>query len=298
MPEREFIRPGVARVTTDRYGRWYEWGGEKYWSVTTILKTRHKYALEWWFKQTTALAAVENYEMLGGLIQAGKKGAVDWLHNASDRARDQRAGIGTRIHDHAEAFVLNQPMPPIQGETDEETAELQSIMESFYDFLAGYKPEFVMVEAPIFSVSQQYAGTLDFIADFDRSLFPEAALRIILGDDFNKHMDSGRDTIRLLGDYKTGKGVYEEVALQLTPYRNAEHVGLPDGNMDPMPTVDGAIVVHLRDGVMDVYPVSTSDVHWKTFLYIREVYRWNRDGKKGAIGKPVVLANRQIALDT
>lgn len=296
--EIEFVRPGIARVTTDRYGRWYEWQGQRYWSVTTILKAKANFGLLNWFPKYTAEYAVGHLPALNVLAEDDTQGAIDWLKNAHDRYSTRRADIGSRIHDHAEAHVLEQPMPPIQGDSPEETGELEAILASFHRYLDRYQPRFLMVEAPVFNKTEQYAGTLDSIADYDRGLFSETDLGVILGDGLDEYMASGRDEIRLLADYKTGKGVYEDVALQLSPYREAEYVGLPDGLMDPMPKVDGAVVVHLRDGVMDVYPVSTSASQYKSFLHIREVYRWQRDLRKGALGKPVVLENQQIALDT
>jgi hypothetical protein len=88
---------------------------------------------------------------------------------------------------------------------------------------------------------------------------------------------------------KSGKGVYEEVALQLAMYRHAEFIGLPDGSEAQMPQVDGACALHLRDDGYDLIDVQADEEVFRFALHVREVYRWETDVKKHVLRGPLRL---------
>src|SRR5205823_2346133 len=125
--------------------------------------------------------------------QIDRDEAVDWLKRAPFRETDKAAVQGTDIHAWAEAYVLGQPVP-------EPPLLQRPYVDGFLRFLDEWKPRYEMTEATLYNRRYGYAGTCDFIA----------------------HMD-GLGLV--LGDYKTGKGVYGEVALQLAAYRHAEFIG-------------------------------------------------------------------------
>ena len=65
-----FVRPGLAQITTDRYGRFYEWKGGRYFSVTTILGGGvPKPALINWAKKFVADYTLDNWELLGRKVR-------------------------------------------------------------------------------------------------------------------------------------------------------------------------------------------------------------------------------------
>jgi hypothetical protein len=81
-----------------------------------------------------------------------------------------------------------------------------------------------------------------------------------------------------LFDFKTGKGVYGETALQLAAYARADVYVDDEGNEQDMPTVDGIAAVHVRaDGyaVYGFYP-PIDDLH-RTFTYLAAVHRSTAD---------------------
>lgn len=302
MADTVFVRPGLAQVTSDRYGRFYEWKGKRYFSVTTILSGGvPKPILVNWAKKFVAEYAMENYELLGKKLEivdeAERTGGVElgateyesvrkWLSDSPYRDRDKKADLGTLVHDYAEAFVLEKPMPAAPD-------DVVPYLNSFGDFLHKYQPEFIAVEAPVFSHDQKYAGTLDAIADFHPSVFPDTFWAVVLGslDDvlIEERIQAlhAKGTARLLVDWKSGKDVYPEVALQLAAYRNADtFLGMPDASEAPMPEVDGCIAVNLRPDGYKVYPVMTDETIYRTFLYAREIFRWGRDYHKLVLGKP------------
>ncbi|KKL03831.1 hypothetical protein LCGC14_2622160, partial [marine sediment metagenome] len=135
--------------------------------------------------------------------------------------------------------------------------------------------------------AQRWAGTLDAIATFDRDLFDDAALRVFQDDDMPTPMRLEGQTLRLLVDYKTGKGVYPEVALQLAGYRYADtFLGGPDASETTMPQVDGCAVLHLREDGYDLIPIRVDDDTFTTLQYTREMHRWQIEGSKEAVGAP------------
>jgi hypothetical protein len=230
--------------------------------VTSILSVVAKPWLIGWAKKYTAEYAVDNFDKLEALLRANpdgyvdREGAVDWLKGASFRERDRAGDLGTLVHEAVEAYVLDKPMPKW-------SPLVAARMKGFEDFLNAYEPDyqFGMAEASVFNRSQKYAGTLDAIATIgNRSL---------------------------VLDVKTGKDVFPENALQLAAYRHAEFIGGADGSEHPMPETDGAAVLHLpANGTFRLVEVRTDDEVFKTFLYIREVYRWQE-----IISKSVILGD-------
>ncbi len=280
--QRTWIRGGLQRVTVGDHGRWYTWDGERYWSVTTIINAGlPKPALINWAKKVTAEYAVDKYKALGTILDdAGREGAVDWLKDASYREMKRAGNLGTLTHDYAEAYVLDAPMPPAPD-------DVAPYLVQFVRFLDDYQPRYTAVEAPVISRAQRWAGTLDAIMEIDSDRFDEAALRVFLGEPTSTNMYPAPSPIRLLVDYKTGKGVYPEVALQLAGYRYADtFLGGPDASETTMPEVDGCAVLHLREDGYELIPIRVNTDTFTTLQYAREMHRWQISGSKEAIGAP------------
>lgn len=254
-------QPKAARTTSR--GRVYQWRGESYWSVTTIIKGGLPApALMAWGIKSVAEYAVENANRLGRMVQAAEgdpealDGVVAWLKGSPYRERDRAADLGTTLHELAEAHALGKPLP-------EAPLPAQPQLAQFHRFLDDWDPEFEMAEASVYNRTEQYAGTLDAIV----ARFRKAPA---LG--------------RVLLDYKGGKGVYPEAGLQLSAYRHAEFVGL-DGEEIPMPATDGGMVLHLRPDGYALLPVDTGDEVFRSFLFVREVFRFQEDIAKRVIGE-------------
>jgi hypothetical protein len=259
------VSPVNIKRTTTSKGRFYEWRAEdgKFWSATTIVNGGlPKPVLVNWAKKFVATYAVENYSRLGALLDPGetgyvdKEGAIGWLKESPYRDRDRRGALGTLVHDAAEAYILGKPHP-------DWTDDMRPRMEQFMRFLDDHQPSYLdgMVEAPVYNRAERYAGTLDGICDI-----------------------AGR---RVLIDYKTGKGVYPEVALQLAAYRHAEFIGAPDGSEIPMPAVDACVVLHIPDeGEYNLIEVRADDEVFQAFKYVREVFRFMEETSKSVLLGP------------
>ena len=273
------------RKTSSRGSRFYVWGkGERYWSVTTILSVLPKDALKFWAARMVAEFAFDRSSTWFTMSRAE---AVAWLKEEPLRYTKERADVGSAIHRAAEAYALGQPLPRDWSYDEERVA-----VGHFLDYVRTLEPVFVMSEAQVYNRTQKYAGTLDSIQeiDFDR------LVELCYGneDALPWARPEGGRKLRLLVDYKTGgdleeeKGVYPEVALQLVAYDRAEFVGLVNGREVPVPETDGAVVLHVNAGGWRLVPVDVKrDDLWRSFLYVREVYRWKNEISKEVLGAPI-----------
>jgi hypothetical protein len=247
--------PRNARNVGNR--RQYDWRGEAFWSVTTIIGGGvPKPALINWAKKFTAEVAYDHFSTLAEMHASDDRdGAIDWLKNAAFRMRDKAADLGSVVHASCEAVALGKPIPPWP-----KSAEPR--MEGFKSFLIDCAPDFHNVEASVYNRPEHYAGTLDAICTIN-----------------------GR---RYLLDTKTGKGVYPEVGLQLAAYRFAEFIGLPDGSEAPMPEVDACAVLHLPEaGGYELVDVRADAEIFLAFKFVREVFFWQTQTSKSVILGPL-----------
>lgn len=272
------MSPKAAR-TVGR-GRIYTINGQALWSVTTIIGNGlPKPAIAGWMAKSIAEYAVANHRQIGEMLGAVRlqkrddgthvvsdpdavQATVDWLKGAPHRESERKMSLGSAVHAEAEAYVLGTPRP-------EPPLLVSRYVESFRHFLEDFAPVYEMTEATVYNLREGYAGTLDAIVSI-----------------------GGR---RLLVDYKTGKAIYPDVALQLASYARAESVLLDDGTSVGMLPVDGAFALHLReydpevegDRGYSVIPVSIEDEPWNAFRYCREVMRWMEETSKGVLSQPI-----------
>lgn len=269
-------QPANAAKAGGGGGRYYVWGTERYWSVTTILKALPKDALKYWAAGKVAEFAYDDAKNWLGMT---RERAVDYLKREPMRFTGERADFGSALHAAAEALSLGRPLPP---------SALANVAErraaaAYLAWAGRFKPTFVATEAQTFNRRQRYAGTFDNIVELDKGHLDEL---------WPAHPWDSSDgkVVRLLGDYKTGgdvverKGIYSEVALQLNAYAHGEFIGLPNGGEAPMPKLDGLFALHVGPGGYRMVPVVLDVAVFKAFLYVREVFRWLEVTSKDVIG--------------
>ena len=81
------------------------------------------------------------------------------------------------------------------------------MIDGVQEFLFDFEPEVYWSEATVYSREYGYAGTADLIC------------KIRIGDSL----------LPAIVDFKTGKAIYNDTAMQLTAYARADFVGLDDG---------------------------------------------------------------------
>jgi hypothetical protein len=238
--------------------------------VTTLIKSGlPSPALMYWSARAVAeFVADANLDDIQAWQRLGRDGLVNALKNVPWSQRDAAAVRGTEVHALAEAAI--------GGAAVEVPDHLAAHVDSCMRFFDEWQPKPVLLESSVASRRWQYAGTLDLVAD----------------------LPNGQ---RALLDYKTGKGVYGEVALQLAAYRNAEFFLDADGAEQPMSSLDitHTYAVHLRADGYDVLPIETGSTVFTTFLHCAYVARQARDdnttGIKTWVGSPIDPDTEQLA---
>jgi hypothetical protein len=260
-----FAGPPLARTIDDAGTRAYlsPTTGRDLVSVTTagggvVGKDKHE-ALMGWATRETALAAWDNRFALIKIDD--RDAASDLLKNARYRSGGRAMLRGSTVHRILEAIEREEEVPEVsEGEA--------GYVDAFLGFVEAFRPEFVEVEATVFNEEHGYAGTFDFLARIDGHL--------------------------VLGDHKTGKDVYPEVALQLAALRYAETIwNRETGELAPMPKVDGTIVVHLRPDGFRVVEVNADEVAFDAFLHCVGLYPWlKRNGLQSRAVGPSMTPTR------
>lgn len=273
-------------ATTTNRGRTYKWGDEEFVSVTTILSGGiPKPALKPWGEKLVATTAVEKIDIWKDMTPAE---AIDWLKRAPFRETDRAAVQGSDIHDWCEKFVLGQSL----AVQDVEEAK-RPYLDGFLSFLAEWKPRYEMTEATVYNRSIGVAGTLDFLAWLSLDHLTALHMPAEWLDETVERSPDGE--VLMLGDIKTGKGVYSEVSLQLAAYRLAEFVGLPDGTEAPMPRVAGCLVLHLTPKGYELVPVIAGEAEFRYFRYAQMVREFEQIHGKNVIGNALPSAGALVA---
>lgn len=242
--------------------------GQRLTSVTTILQQGiPKLALMQWYANTAATAALEELEKLVGITtDAERTDMYNWLRNAPNRKKNERADIGKAVHRLIEADVLEEPVP--QDLLD--SPKLRPYLQHFQQFVADFKVKFTASEMVVANYTYEHAGTLD-------NIFQSPYINA---------------NLPMCGDVKTGgeldvKGVYAEAGLQEAAYRHAEFAWLRDGRKVPMPPTFGGVVLHLRPEGIRVIPVLCDRAMFEVFLHAQKISGFSSSLAKKVVGAPL-----------
>lgn len=258
----------VVAPIRDNDGYYHMADGRKLISVTTIIENGiPKPNLVHWAAWEVARCAMD---WLGRLLRARgdeeRTATLRWLQRAAERKRDDAAALGTAIHDAAEAHILGSPWP-------EPTEEQRPYVEAFARFCLHWQPRWEAAEMVLANLTDGWAGKGD------------AWMWLTIPD-------LGPEPILVLTDWKTGKNIYPEVAMQLSAYSRAEVGFLRDGTQITPPKVSHAVVVHLRPskypktGGYRVRPVDISDATYSAFRHAQATAEgWVRGRSSEVLGK-------------
>jgi hypothetical protein len=223
-------------------GHCYSIDGKRAIGVTTALKALPK-NLVGWSARTVADYVISHPELLQTLIrEGGDEPTREFLASLPFQQRNAAAVRGTAVHALADRVM--------RGEEVEVPEDLEPYVESYIAFCDEWNPEPVHSELVVASRKHGYAGTLDSVQHIN--------LR-------------GLGTVQV--DYKTGRGVYGEVALQTAAYRYADVYLDADGNEQPMIPLDGCYVLHIRPEGYEFMPLDAGEETFATFLAVLDVYR-------------------------
>lgn len=239
--------------------------GAKVPGVTSVLGMLPKEFLKFWAAKVVAETAVENLGSVVGLAMSDPQGAVDYLKRAPQRNTGAAADNGTAVHDMYERLAKGEDAGRV-------LPEMKPYLAIFRDFERKFSPEFLHIEDTVWSETHGYAGSFDWIA---RVTDP-----------------STKETLTAIGDWKTTRsGVHEEVALQLSAYKNADYIVRPDGGRVPIPKIDVGLVVHARPEGGQVVPARVDDDVFEVFKTLLGVYHYEKDTKKTVLGAGIPLSS-------
>lgn len=230
-------------------------------SVTTILDEYSKPWLGPWMAKSAANYAADNLEVLNKL---DRDAIADLVARASKRESAPAMGRGTVIHEAIETHLRGDRVRP---KLVDEYPQIAAAI----DFLDRCVERVLMQETTFFSETYQYAGTGDMIP-----LLAKAA-------PVPKELH-GKQVIL---DWKSGKRVYPEVALQLSAYANADFLANEDGEAEDMPDLEAGVVVHLTDsGQWTARTVHLTDKLFRAFVALRTLTQYRAYVEPDALSKP------------
>lgn len=229
--------PSPVNATTNKSGlRFYDYNGQQLLSATSLRRVLGmSFGLHNWAVNQTIEASLSMRGNLAAQSMTDEE-YKKHLRKTSMTKRDEAASLGTSIHEAAEMEVKANDLGP------------NDVRKPFlvqYE-LAQKELGFTVVasEMQVFNLTLGYAGSLDAIF----------------------RMPDGRF---ILVDYKTGKGIYNDTALQLALYFGAEFAG----GYDPLDQKDveyphltdllgqceSTAILHIRPDSYEWVPIPVTD---------------------------------------
>lgn len=230
-------------------------------SVTSIIgKAWPKPFLLPWAVKVTAQAAVDDMDIVQLMLAKGnERGAVEHLKGARWRTTNRAADRGTIVHKAVEAYVAGRPWSKEELEHELVEARIEQdlwrsaagMIAGVMEFLWDKEPEILHSEVTVYSRTHGYAGTTDIIA------------LMALG---------GAEKKPVIIDFKTSKSIYDDTALQLAAYANADFIGRADGSEEALlpdglgPILDGVVVRPTATGRYEAAAFSLTPQVFEGFL--------------------------------
>ncbi|MFK0289520.1 hypothetical protein ACIQU6_03390 [Streptomyces sp. NPDC090442] len=247
--------------------------------VTSILSMLPKPFLMYWSAKLAAELAVDSLPFVQQMAERDRQGAIDYLKGASRRYTKVRADVGSDAHDLFERMIRGERVGRVHP-------DLEPYRAQFADFLDAVNPELVRAEDVAWSDEHGYAGSFD------------AVLTVWLDEDGKPTPDRTGVPHRLMADWKTSKATYPDVALQMAAYTHADRIIAPDGTSEPMPTFDGAAVLHITPEQWALKPVRVDDDVFAFFLALRKTFTWDRQVSREVIGRAIAKSAGQLITGT
>ena len=229
----------IATKFPRRRDGFYHLDDKKYASVTEILSILAKPALVPWAARTAAALVLDD---------PFKYDTAEKASGAIYAVRDKAADRGSTIHSLAEAIVRSG-----QVDLDSVPEQFRGYGVALNHFWRDFRPTVIETEANVYSDEHMYAGTTDLICEI-----------------------GGRTH---LCDYKTGKDIYKEAALQLCAYRYADFIltkDTPPIRLD-MPDIEATAVVLLGDD--GTFLFKEVDAPFDAFLAAKRLWQWTKEAR-------------------
>lgn len=170
----------------------YELNGIEYPSVTTITGILDKPALVQWAANCAVDYVAGNLDRLKSDNVHEGEAVLSEARSAHRTVKDEAAGNGTKVHKAIELYINGQDYSELLDNEQTRTA-----FDAFLSWESKNHVIWIKTECQVFSIKHGYAGRFDAIA-----------------------MVNG---YRYLIDFKTSKGIWNEMKYQLCAYRQAHN---------------------------------------------------------------------------
>jgi hypothetical protein len=219
-------------------------------SITNIIGMKDKPALKWWAARQAAEFAADNVDTIKALKRAE---AIDLIKGAPFRKTGDSANVGDIVHNWIDQYIkMRLQSPGITFDPDPAFSDAprtaQKMWGSFMCVVQKYNPQWIASEFTVWSETHEYAGTGDWMARIGGRI--------------------------VLGDTKTGNGVYPEVGMQCAALEYADYALDAEGNEYQLPNAEAFGVLHVRPTYARLSPLEGIPACYKAFLGLREVHRW------------------------
>lgn len=217
-------------------------------SVTNVIDVLGKPYLQTWYAREAAKAAVEVSQSHPNLTREKPRQAEKWIAEAAPRKAGEAAALGDQVHNAIEQIILEGDNAVLDI-----SAKAKVYLKHWRNFVDEFKPEFIRVEATCFGSVEFSGGKLGYAGTAD------AILKI--GDK------------TYVADWKTGRSIHTEAALQLSALAHAtEMVTIDETGLEEMPKIDGGLIVHVTANGCTVYPVDINGEGWAIFERCRTLW--------------------------
>jgi hypothetical protein len=234
-----------------------------YRSVTNVTGALPKVALLNWYSKTTAETAVHQRDVWQKMDTEEEQ--IDWLKHSPDRNRDRAAGQGSGVHSVIENMLQGKTYD-MEADIDRQrsiTPWLPGVVQFYHDA----RPRKARTETSVYDERTFCAGTFDFLGRLDSA--PELGLCLI--------------------DWKTGKGIYEDMAVQLVGgyVLGTQYILNDEGEEIEWREPDTAMLVHFTHKGYDIHIVPKDKQLRRAFLGALEIRKWEE--QPDVIEKPYQL---------
>jgi len=193
----------------------YEQDGIQYPSVTGITGMLDKPALLGWAARCAVEYISDNIDIVKDPVDVHAGEAIlEEAKKAHTIKRDAAADSGTICHKAIEIYIQDGLSPEVKEMLDSDE-QAKTGFDAFIEWESTNHVKWLETECKVVSVLYGYAGRFDAIAEVN--------------------------DIRYLIDFKTSKGIYDEMKYQLCAYRQAYNEQLEEGK-EP---IDKLAILHL-----------------------------------------------------
>ena len=226
-------------------------------SITNIKGVKSINALKYFYINGCAGYAADNISKLATLERDEIYQLVKGAPFAPKPLEDNPSAIGDIIHGYIDqdikrslGQITEEVNPRVYTDRDGNEHEspriVQNMWRQYGGFKSRYNPEWIDSEFTVWSETYGYAGTADWGAKIGGSL--------------------------VLGDNKSGKGVYPDTAMQLAALAKADFILDADGTQRELPKYTRFGILHVRPMFTRLVPVDHIDEWFKAFLGLKACF--------------------------